>query len=189
MDSVRHPGDQGFLFSLKKVVDAKTLSSKKVMPHGGRRRLIGVCRRKMLVQDIVNRSDWPEMGHKGDTARPPGKTIVRRFENLYPAPELARNNTKLYQKEVKSEFWHGSAMLSTTFENRNAKNIPKKQIPSEFCCMEALQSGFVRHWEWLVASGRCILSFPDFISPRKIIFLYLKIHGTMWNWYENTSGG
>ena len=129
----------------------------------------------------------------------------RRFRNLIPVLEMAQNNTKLYQKEVKPKFWHGLAMLSTTFENRNDKNIPKKQTPSEFCIRKVLRFEFICYggqrnfkiwlncenplWVWLVAPRKCGLRFPNFISPREIISLFLKIQGSTWNWYEYTSGG
>ena len=44
-------------------------------------------------------------------------------------------------------------------------------------------------WMCLGALSRFVLGSPDLILAREIIFLYLKIYGTMRNWYENTSGG
>ena len=219
MNSGRYPGeqgflpllrnDQGFLPSLRRTVEAKLFErfrlTKEVMSHDGRRRLIVVCRRKVFTYYVVSRSDWLGLGHKGDTARPPGQIIAQCLRDLIPVPGMVRNYRRLYQREVKPKFWHGLAMSSTTCQSNDTKNSLKKQTTEEFCTKRALRSGSVHHcgrgnfeiwvdcwkalWMCLGAPRRFVLRFPDFISPRKIISFYLKIHGTMWNWYENTSGG
>ena len=96
-------------------------------------------------------------------------------------------------------------MLSTTCSNNNAANNPTKLTTREFCTDEAIRLGLTYNygrgnfkiwldcekalWMCLGAPRRFVLGSPDLILAREIIFLYLKIYGTMRNWYENTSGG